>query len=455
MRPDDTIETDWRPSVTVSEDPALEPELAARLPAHGSRRSIAVTELVAPRQAYWRAIAPVPRTVEREERLDLGRTVHRLLGGALKDEGRLEVRVRREGTVGRIDLLADVPVEVKTSTTPVAAEELVTARPDQVEQLAMYVALAGGSIGRLVTLEVDGGEIRGVRALDVRFGEIDSVRREMLERANDLWGAWADRSPGALARCRWFDRGCEFHDAGVCGCTGSEPPPSGVVAEEVAAVAPRPDVAERIAARIRDAARPAGPPRVGRIRELVYPRRAYFERTAPLAPAPPRARDPLAPADLYERVRAAIESGPVGDVVRLPPLAQELEEEVAGFRGAPYLVRTSRAKDRASPASLMEAQPQYAFELGLRCVATGTRMGRLVLARERATDPRDQLQVFEMRFGAPTIFSKLWRERAGDLEAAVRARDPGALPACPAWMYATCPYAAECGCDAAAARSHR
>ncbi len=453
--PPSTTGVEWQTAVTVREEVDLAQLLMERLPPVTAPRAVSVTDLVAPRRGYWRAIAPVRLDVERRARIDLGRALHRRLGAALASEGALEVRVRREGVVGRIDLLSDVPVEVKTSSSAVVPDELPNARPDQVEQLAMYCALAGRPAGRLVTLVVGDASEGSIQAVDIAFEDTEPIRTEMQRRAETLRRAWAERRTQELPACRWFGRGCEFQDAAVCDCAGSEPPAGGAILSEVSRVTERSDVAARIESHLREIPPRAETPTLVRFRNLLYPRRAYFERTvAETAPERPR-RSPSEPPDLYARLTAAVESGPLGDVARLAPRLSEPEEEVGGFRGAPYLVRTSRARDRASPPTLLAAQPQYALELGFRAVATATSVAHLVLGRERATEDRDRVQAFEYRFSPATAFSRLWRERARELELALAARDPRGLPACPEWMYPDCPYRFDCGCGASGTRSQR
>jgi hypothetical protein len=439
----------------VLEDPETAGVLARRLPPDGAPRALSITEIVAPRAAYWRAISPVPTSPEREERFDLGRAAHRRLGSALEGEGALEVRVRRGEVVGRIDVLADVPIEVKTSATPVALSDLLASRPDQVEQLGMYAALIDRTDGRLVTLPAGEGARGPVRVYDLGFRDAGATRAEMERRVRSLRSAWKERDPRALPVCRWFGRGCEFQDGGVCGCTGSEPEASPASEGLVTQLTDRPDLASRLEDRLRKV-RPVpagGMPR--RFRELLYPRRAYFERTGAPAPPVPFRADPTAAADLYERLRAALESGPLGEVARLPPRTDAPEEEVGGFRGEPFLLRSSRSWEPARVDRLVADQPQYALELGLRCVATGTDRARLVLGRERATSDTERVQVFEFRFGRPTVFARVWRDRVHALATALTEHEPGRLPACPAWMFPSCPYAAECGCGEESAASHR
>jgi hypothetical protein len=450
-----TTEVDWRTAVSVEEDPSLAQLLAGRLPALTAPRAVSVTDLGATRRAFWRAYASVPVDPERQRRLDIGRTLHRRLGTALSAEGALEVRVRQNGLVGRIDLLSDVPVEVKTSSSLAPIELLRETRPEQIEQLAMYCALADRPVGRLVTLRVGDGAEGRTQTVDLSFRSLETVRSEMQARADALRRAWSENRAAGLARCRWYGRGCEFQESSVCDCTGQEAATDPAMLTEVSDLTERPDISERIESRLHDVPTPTEAPTLYRFRDLLYPRRAYFERFA-TGPEPPLPRrDPNAPPDLYARLVSAVESGPLGEVVRLPPRTDEPEEEVGGFRGTPYLVRTSRGRDRPSPAALLDRQPQYALELGFRCLATGAASARLILGREHAPRDEDRIHVFEYRVAPASAFARLWRDRSRQLADARRDHSPGGLAPCPDWSYATCPFRSECGCGGAGSRSQR
>jgi len=448
----------WEEVVTVREDAELERELQDRWGRASGRRSVGVTDLLSLRRAYYRAVLPpVPIPPARQARLDQGRAVHRALGVRMAREGTLEARVRRDGLVGRIDILGELPIEVKTATSLVDPASLAKQRPDHLEQLGMYCALVGRPSGRLLTLLAEEGNVTEVQALDVTFGSVDRILAEMRRRADALRTAWADRNVASLPRCPWFGRGCEFEEAGRCSCTGSEPAGGSGVLDEAGPVVPNPSVAERIRS-VFPGPVPSGPaPTLLRFRDALYPRRAYFERTRPLPEAPPTFEEtpPTIVPDLFSRVSEALECGPPGEVARLVPRSEEPEEEVAGFRGRPLLVRTSRAWSRFRPEDLVARSPQYALELGMRCAVTGTDSAVLVVGFERAEADRDRVQALELRFLSRTPFSRWLRGRSRALSTALQDGAPASLTACPEWMVSDCPYRAECGCGASSSRVTR
>ncbi|MGD1099709.1 MAG: hypothetical protein ABR888_05135 [Thermoplasmata archaeon] len=445
----------WQAVVSVREDAALGGELTTRMGRQSGKRSVGVTDLINLRRAFYRAVRPaVPIPPERQARLDQGRALHRTLGARLSGEGTLEARVRRDGLVGRIDILSELPVEVKTATSLVDPTNLPTYRPDHVEQLGMYCALVDRPSGRLLTLVAGPKGVSEVQAVDLVFRSTPPILSEMRRRADLLRAALTEARVDRLPRCPWFGRGCEFEEASVCACTGREEPSPRAIFEEVETISSRDDVRDRVRVALSEPRSSEGTEPVGRFRELLYPRRAYFDRTAPVAvPAPPPPSPPprevLPPSwtpDLYSRLTEALESGPAGEVARLPARGPEPEEEVVGFRGRPLLIKTSRAWSRFRADELVARAPQYALELGLRCATTGTESGVVVVGFERAEVDRDRVQVLELRFASLTPFSRFYRERSRDLAVAIRDRAPAGLLACPDWMTSDCPYRSECGC---------
>jgi hypothetical protein len=447
------VEPDWRPAVSVREDPELARELVGRLRPPGTPKRASVGDLLSPRPAYWRAVVgPVPIPPEREAVRGGGRRLHRILGLVFAPEGRLEVRVHDREVQGRVDVLGDRPIEIKTTAYPPPAADPATERPDHVDQLAVYSTLLGVTSARLVYLQAAGDEVRSVGVFDVEFGSVDGVRRATAERAQALAGAVASGDPTGLPRCVWFARGCEFRGAGVCDCTGEEPTAPPLAADAHPWAKARADLALQLETAVRARLATSRPAVIRRFRDLLYPRRAFFEATSDTVGPPSVSFQ--SETDTYSRLAEALDCAPVGEVTRLPTLADEPDEEVIGFRGAPVVLRTTRASQRLDPATVVERAPQYALQLGFRCVATGTNHGCLVVGYERSSE-EERVQALEYRFEPSATFSRVWRARARRIEAARTAGDPSQLEACPSWMFESCPYRASCGCGPATASSHR
>ncbi len=437
-------------SVRLRVDPEREAELAARTPAVGEPRPLSVTDLVNPRRAVFRRLkGPAPMPLDRQARLEQGRSWHRRLGLAVAEDGRLEVRVQREGLTARIDLLTELPVEIKSGSG--APED----RPDQLEQLAIYCALTGHRSGRLVHLVERDPDPPSVVATDLEFADLAEVEARARRRAEAIRSAIARGEPAALGRCRWFDRGCEYRLARLCSCRGDEASEPSILPEPPRARRPRPEIAERWEAALR-AAPPEEPRPVERYRELLYPRRAFFDRRErrPAAAAP--ARPPSAPLDAYERAMAALERGPVGELYRLPSRLGAPGEEVLGWRAAPCAVRSSRVRSRLTAEEIVARFPQYVLDLGLRCAATGRDHGTLVVGHEHAPAGGAVLQVFDLELTEGVGPFAAWYDRRVEaLERAEQLGRPDELPACPAWMATDCPYRDACGCAAGPGRSQR
>ncbi len=449
-------EVDWSDVARVREDPLLTREIGVRLGRSSGLRPVSVTDLLALRRAFWKLTAPpVPVPADRQERMEAGRAWHRQLGTVLAGNGALEVRVRREGVVGRIDVLADGPIELKTSTLAVGADHVLEERPEYVEQLGMYCALVGRGTGRVVSLAVHGDRVSDVRVVECRFHEPGRLFEEMRRHADLLRTSWKSRSPEGLPRCPFYDRGCEFRTSSTCDCTGQEEDPPSRILAGLAELRPYPEEDRRLSAALDREGAPAPGASVDRFRDMVYPRHAYFERTRPLA-APVEWVSPLEePPDAYARLVEAIESGPLGEVARLASRVPEPGEEVAGFRGDPFLVRPSRARSPPPAGELLARFPQYALELGFRCAVTGRTQGRVFMTFERATSESERVRVFEVRFASVTPFARLWRARVEAFGRALATGSFGDLVPCPDWRFESCDYREACACGGNVGRSQR
>jgi hypothetical protein len=448
MRADDPGEL-GRLGPLVEEAADLGAELLGRYRTRRPVRGVVVTDLLDPRPSYWRSLAPVAPTESEAARLSEGRQLHELLGRRLAPAAAREFRVRRDGIVGKIDILDDRPVELKsTARLPSSSEDPRVTRPSYVEQLAMYGALADHRSGRLIVVRAPVTTPAELRVWDVHLRDLGPIREEMRRRADALRSARDTARPEGLPRCGWFDRGCPYQRETLCDCTGGEPTLSDAVLGQVERPTPNPAAEASIGALLTSFE--PEPSDVGRFRELAYPRRAYFDGVDPDREA--EGFGPGGPPDeTWSAVQAVLEDGPPGEYeLRHDPSGQPAEA-VPTFRGVPILVKSSRSY-RPVPADRVVAErPHYLLELALRCASLGTNDGWIVLGMERVPSDGEWIRVQRVRFGSARSLSELLERRKTTLARARAASDPVRLPECPTWMVERCPHRAVCGCAAGSA----
>ena len=377
--------------------------------------------------------------------MEAGRETHVRVGHLLAPARFREIRIQREAITGQIDLFEDRPTELKTTRLASAEAPDRSVRTAYLEQLAMYCALTDAPEGRLVLVDPEASP-PAVAVFDLRVPDLAAVWHEMRARAETLRRALERRSPEELPACPWRGRGCEFEAAEVCDCKGTEPGPR----PSLAALAEAPTV-DPTATRVlsdRLATPPPTPPPARRFRDLVYPRRAYYERTEPPA-APiegaPAERRPVGD-DLYRTLSDLLDAGPTGEVTREPTPEGEPIESVVCLRGDPVLLKVSRAWAATPLDELPGAQPQYFLELALRCAALGKTEGWLLLGYSRAPSWSDRAYLYRVQFPDRTALVETLAERRRALQRAIEARAPEELPRCPAWMFEGCAYRSRCGC---------
>ena len=445
----------WRDTVRIATEPMWEAEVVARLGQPPPEPSVWVTDLLDLRPAYFRRRFRVPTDRARKLRQAAGRDLHALIGSALAAPGYLEVRVRRQGIVGQIDLFEDAPTELKTTENLPEPESIRSTRGAYLDQLAMYCALTERPQGRLIVVEITDGRPGRCQVFEVGFRSIDALKEEMVGRAGVFRAADAKNSPEGLPRCAWFGRGCEFQEARVCDCTGEEPFAATRLRDEVHHLALEAGATRELEARLRALAEVAESPVVQRFRDLLYPRRAYFERREPgVDEEGPTVQVREGPRDLYREIVDALEDGGPGPLARVPVPTGEPSERVACLEGRPFLLKVTRFPRHYRVDELLDRQPQYFLELGFRCAALAREDGWLFLGYERAESPRDRLRVYHVTFAPIDPIAALAAERGEALARALKSGSPAGLPSCPGWMVSGCPYRERCGCGGdAVARS--
>jgi hypothetical protein len=341
-----------------------------------------------------------------------------------------------------------IPVELKSTNRVPPAASLVLDRPSYVEQLATYCGLVGQPVGRLVVVESGEGPPASARVVDITTAPVEELLSAMQARADRLRDAWARATPDRLPRCSWVGRGCEYEESGICDCAGEEPLAEADALSKAVSVQDRPEEALRILGLAREVSSET-PPIVESFRDLAYPRRAYFERTDPLAETSEGGFVP-GRENLWATVNDLLEAGPPGEVERRFEPSGEPPEGILCFRGRPTLVKSTRARRGRPAAELPTRQPHYLLELGLRCASLGLDEGRLILAYENARAWKDRLEVIRVRFSSLEGLEELSRRRIGELAEALQEKDPKRASACPGWMFERCAYRSTCGCGGAA-----
>ncbi len=90
---------------------------------------ISVTDLLNLKQAYFKRKYPeITPPLEKQQLMWAGTGFHKTFGSAVSSEEYLEQFVEAEGIVGKIDIYEKIPVEVKTTSTPVDTKDLLQYR---------------------------------------------------------------------------------------------------------------------------------------------------------------------------------------------------------------------------------------------------------------------------------------------------------------------------------------
>jgi hypothetical protein len=434
--------------VTVEEDGALAAELAHREEQLTGRWPVPVTELVDPRPAFYRKLYRVPASPERQRRRSEGSEGHLRWVRRLAPPEQVEVRVSSPGLIGQVDLLEPAgPVELKTTGRSWGLEELRAERRGYLDQLGLYCALTDHPDGRLVVVSrgpsVGPVEVLAARA---RFDRLPELLQDGEGRSERFRRALRVRDPGELPRCVWRERGCEVGAAGLCGCTGAEPPDDRWVRDHLTELDVDPVETARWRAVV-EGDGPVGANSVRSFRDLQFPRRAYFERTKPAVPSEGFVPDLVRELALRS-LAAAVDAGPVGERGQRFAPAGVPPGSISSFRGEPFLVKVSAARPPADPVPASAVPEAYRIELGLRCSTLAAGAGWVFVRHLKATVPQRGIRAWRLTYrGLDRLHDELDRRRAG-LEVALDRRDPTLAPACPSWRSRDCPYVERCGCAA-------
>ncbi len=421
----------------------LKDDLTLAVRSQSARRRISVTDLVNPRQAFFRWTRPeIQPSPYRTQFMLAGTGFHALFGQAVSTEEFVEQFVEYEGIVGKIDIYDDVPVELKTTAT--LPDVPTAARPSYIDQLAMYCAMTGVPQGRLLVYRREQfGRQPALRAFRVEFRSLDPIRAEMFRR-RDLFRNALDRHDAAdLPQCEWFGRNCDYGE--ICRCDLATPP-ARVVPPDAYAIDPDSTTEETLTAQFPGASNG----RQGfRLNDLVFPRKAAYERQA--ADEEEDADETLESrlrdlerqgfrGTLYKALRFGIPGAFKNQGVKLRTLA----DRVGMFRDVPTLLRFTRFREMVERDRLPQAMGHYFDRLAFECALTGSDRGRLVLYYELLGD---KFMVYDVAFQDLPAISAEADRRLTLLESGAA---PSQLPPCPSWMFKNCRFRDRCSCGDAA-----
>ena len=426
---------------TVEANRTAKDELAGAVGKQRGRRRISVTDLVNPRQAFFRRTRPeIQPTPERVQAMLSGTGFHDLFGKTVSSEEFVEQFVEMQGIVGKIDVYQDIPIELKT--TSFVPHDIGASRPAYIDQLGMYCAMTSSPNGRLIIYKRPGRLHPAVlRAYDVAYSDLSSVVNEMVRRRDLLQEALVAGNPAGLSACEWFESGCDY--ANVCGC-GEVAKSGGVVSLASVTVIENRGLVDSI-----DSQLGRGPTLSNqfRLNDLVFPRKAVLERRAVEEDEEASETEiEVRLADLdrqgfYGALTEAIRFGVPGAFARIAVELRTIRGWVSTYRGIPTIVRPTKLADFVQTKRIPEVFGHYLDRLAIECALSGNELGRIVVYYQSM--PEDKFMVYDVAF---TRLSEIVAEadrRVALLEAGAPAAE---LPPCPAWMAKFCSFAPWCGC---------
>lgn len=175
----------------------------------GVREGVHVSDLVyCLRGAFFRKVCPVPFTERQLGFFVDGARRHRVLQGLLDVE--FEVPVEKFGVVGSVDVLLDLPLELKTTRAKVSL-------PDHYfRQLGYYAVLLGVEGGYLVVMRLNSEVPWEFYTVGWSGEEMKKMSDEMKVRADLLRTALAKKNVECLPKCEpsmgWKCRYCLYRD---------------------------------------------------------------------------------------------------------------------------------------------------------------------------------------------------------------------------------------------------
>ncbi len=409
---------------------------------------ISVTDLLNLKQAYFKRTYPeITPPLEKQQLMWAGTGFHKTFGSAVSSEEYLEQFVEAEGIVGKIDIYEKIPVEVKTTSTPADTKDLLQYRPTYVEQLGMYCAMVNAHEGEIIIYQRRVGESPSTSPLvvyHVSFPNLKAIREEIRRRRDLLVQALISNDPSNLPICPWFNKQCDYSQ--VCDCATTSPSAS----HEIADLAGETYVDGTTCERLLNKMAGAQPSQLFGINDIVFPRKAYFERlklqeSALGEEVREEKKEYLRSMDelgFLDALRDSLRYGEPGEAQRVPVKHAPLADLVQTWQNLPTILRGPKLSSLVERERLPRAFPHYFLRLGFDCALTENAKGRLLLYYVRVPREDAKLMVYDVNF---RNLNAVKAEALRRLELLGKATSPQQLPKCPSWMCPYCDYRLECG----------
>ena len=409
---------------------------------------ISVTDLLNIKQAYFRRKYPeITPPLEKQQLMWAGTGFHKTFGSAVSSEEYLEQFVEAEGIVGKIDIYEKIPVEVKTTSTPLDTKDLLQYRPTYIEQLGMYCAMVNAHEGEIIIYQrpvEQSPSTPPLVAYHVTFPNLEAIREEMRRRRDLLVQALIANDPSNLPVCPWFNRQCDYSQ--VCDCATTSVPAS----REIADLAGEIYVDSKTCQQLINKMAGAQPSQLFGINDIVFPRKAYFERlklqeTAPTEEVRQEKEEYLRSMDergFLDALRDSLRFGAPGEAQRIPVKHAPLSDLVQIWQNLPTILRDPKFSSLVERERLPRTFPHYFLRLGFDCALTENTKGRLLLYYVRVPREDAKLMVYDVNF---RNLNAVKAEALRRLELLEKATSPLQLPKCPSWMCRYCDYRLECG----------
>jgi len=402
---------------------------------------ISVTDLLNLKQAYFRRKYPeIVPPLEKQQLMWAGTGFHKTFGSAVSSEEYLEQFVEAEGIVGKIDIYEKIPVEVKTTSTPIGTKDLLKYRPTYIEQLGMYCAMVNAHEGEIIIYQRPAEESPSpLLVYHVTFPNLEAIRIEMRRRRDLLVQALISNDPSNLPVCPWLNKHCDYSQ--VCDCKTTSVPASYEIAELAGEIYADSTTCEQLLSKMAG----SQPSQLFGINDIVFPRKAYFERLKLSEGVREEKGEYLRSMDelgFLDALRDSLRYGAPGEAQRIPVKHAPLADLVQIWQNLPTILRDPKFSSLVERERLPRAFPHYFLRLGFDCALTENTKGRLLLYYVKVPKEDAKLMVYDVNF---RNLNAVKAEALRRLELLEKATSPLQLPKCPSWMCSYCDYRLECG----------